>query len=484
MIRVAKDSVAAGKLIFAILAAMIMFGSGSVSAQQFDFDRLEQQVSRYSVIIDMTIEVSLGMNSAEHEDKFLGTIVTEEGLVIFNGSAFGPDNTITMRGFSVKTEPVKIEISMLDGQKFDASFIGVDRFSNIGFLQIETESERRFEPVKFADHKPLKVGGWLALFMLLPSFIDPPLAADIGMVSTMVESPEAFALTVGFNQLQMTSVLFDETLVPVGVLGPLMDPSSANIDQSGMIGSIGQYGIPLLGVITGERLQKIIDDPPQRGSNDRGWLGISLQALTEDIADFWKIEASGGIIVNDVIKNSPADKAGIQVGDIIVQYDHRLIEVEREEELPVFQRGIAEMGPGAELDLNIYRPGDDGIEELVISLTLAGAPLAVGDAEEYESESLELTVRDMVFSDYMINNLDEETFGGAVVSRLKQGGLANVGGLYIGDIIQKIGNEDVASSDDVRRTLEGIEEAKTSEVIFFVWRDNKTMFVNVKTNWD
>lgn len=484
MNRIANGSVSIRKIISALFAVTIIFGTVSVSAQQFDFGQLEKQVSRYTVIIDMTIEVSLGMNSAEHEDKFLGTIVSEDGLVIFNGSAFGPDNTVTMRGFSIKTEPIKIEVTTLDGDKYEASFVGVDRFSNIGFIQIKSESERKFESVNFSESKPLKVGSWLALFMLLPSFIEPPLAADIGMISTLVESPESFALTVGFNQLQMVSVLFDETLEPVGVLGPLMDPSSASLDQNGVIESIGQYGIPLLGVITGERLQKIIADPPQRGSNDRGWMGISLQALTEDIANFWEIDAVGGIIVNDVINNSPADKAGIQVGDIIIKYDHRPIEVEREEELPVFQRGIAELGPGTEIDLNIYRPGDKGIEELEISLILASTPLAARDADEYESESMELTVRDMVFSDYMINNLDEETFRGAVVSRLKQGGLANVGGLYIGDIIEKIGNEDVASSDDVRVILEKIQESRPREVIFFVWRDNKTMFVNVKTNWD
>jgi len=477
-------SASMNKALLALLSVMIMFCPGFVSAQRFDFGRLEKQVNRYSVIIDMTIEVSLGMNTAEHEEKFLGTIVTEDGLVIFNGSAFGPDNTVTMRGFSVKTEPTKIEVSTLSGDKYIASFIGVDRFSNIGFIQMEAESGPKFEPVRFSESKPMKVGGWLALFMLLPDFIEPPLAADVGMVSTMIESPESFALTVGFNQLQMTSVLFDETMQPVGVLGPLMDPSTANVDQSGIIESIGQFGIPLLGVITGERLQKIIDNPPQRGSNDRGWMGISLQALTSDIADFWKIDVSGGIIVNDVIENSPADKAGIKVGDIIVQYDHQPIEVKREDELPVFQRGIAEMGPDAELDLNIYRPGDKGIEKLEISLILAETPMAAGDADEYESESLELTVRDMVFSDYMMNNLDEETFQGAVVSQLKQGGLANVGGLSIGDIVQTIGNEEVTSSDDVRRIIENIQEMKPREVIFFVWRENKTMFVNVKTNWD
>jgi S1-C subfamily serine protease len=66
---------------------------------------------------------------------------------------------------------------------------------------------------------------------------------------------------------------------------------------------------------------------------------------------------------------------------------------------------------------------------------------------------------------------------------LKQGGLAAVGGLQIGDVIQRIGSTDITSVDDVKTAVEQIEQEKPAEVIFFVWRDNKTLFVNVKTDW-
>ena len=70
-----------------------------------------------------------------------------------------------------------------------------------------------------------------------------------------------------------------------------------------------------------------------------------------------------------------------------------------------------------------------------------------------------------------------------MVSELTQGGLADVEGLSIGDIIQRINNQPVSSIEEVQAIMEELEAQKPSEIIFFVWRDNKTMFVNVKTDW-
>ena len=115
--------------------------------------------------------------------------------------------------------------------------------------------------------------------------------------------------------------------------------------------------------------------------------------------------------------------------------------------------------------------------------TLEAAPMAAADADEYECKSLEFNVRNMVFADYMANNLEAETFNGVVVSKLKMGGPANVGGLRIGDIIQRIGDSEISSVEEAELIMTEIETAQPAEVIFFIWRQNQTLFVNVKTNW-
>lgn len=89
----------------------------------------------------------------------------------------------------------------------------------------------------------------------------------------------------------------------------------------------------------------------------------------------------------------------------------------------------------------------------------------------------------MVFADYNIYNLDRREFKGVVVKELEAGGLAAVGELNSGDIIQAIGGEKITSVQDAEQVMKRIAETKPKEVIFFIWRDNKTTFVNVKTDW-
>ncbi len=89
----------------------------------------------------------------------------------------------------------------------------------------------------------------------------------------------------------------------------------------------------------------------------------------------------------------------------------------------------------------------------------------------------------MVFADYSFYNLDQDKFKGVVVKELENGGWASVGGIYPGDIIQSIDGNKVSDIEKSKKQLSDIEKTKPEEVIFFVWRNNKTLFVNIKTDW-
>ncbi|MEA3296365.1 MAG: PDZ domain-containing protein [candidate division Zixibacteria bacterium] len=466
-----------------ILLFLFTTSNTSVRAQQFDFDRLQEKAYEFTVIVEMKLEVSFGVHSSEQEARYSGSIVSEDGLVMFNGTDLANDNAhLSFAGFSVRTNPIRIKVKTFDGRSYDAELQGIDRFTRIGFVRIVGAGGEKFTPVEFRSDCSYEVGSWLTLYMLLPDFIQPPLAADVGMVSSIIESPEFFPLTVGFNSLQATSVLFNENLEPVGILGKLVDPLSAGMDASGIMESMGQYGMPLLGVITGERLKKIIADPPTRGESGRGWLGIRLQALTEEIAQFWNLGLSGGVIVNEIIKGSPADSVGLAVGDIIFKVNDQRLDVDQDENIPVFQRLISEMNPGTAIEISVIRSEGRIADTINLVAVLKNTPMAAIEAPEYENETLEFKVRDLVFDDYVFLNQDPETFKGVVVSELKRGGLSSVGGLRFGDVIQRIGEQQVISVDEMETIMEQIENNRPREVIFFVWRDNQTMFINIKTD--
>lgn len=478
------------KLIFwgtCSLLTLLFIAPVNSSAQSFNYGKLYEESRKVTLVIDMTIEFSFGIHKNEQKSRFLGTVVSGDGLVIFNGTILNSESSLTQMsgsGYNIKIAPTDIKVTTHDGIKMEAEYVGVDRFTNIAFLKVTAADNHKFVPVKFKKNASLKTGQWLTLYSLLPDFISPSMAADIAMVSVNVTSPEEMPLVSGFNLTQLTSVVYNEFLEPVGVLGRLNNPSAVTVDPNGMLDSFNPYGIPLLGVISGEKLQNLVDDPPQKGETDRAWLGITLQALTTEMATFWELETDGGIIINDIVKNSPAEKAGLVIGDIIYEVNGEQVDVDKDEKISIFQRSIAEMGPGVAVELSVIRRSDKEIEKLKFVADLEKAPMSPLDAPEYENKYFEFKVREMVFVDYNRNNLDADSFQGVVVSELKQGGLAEIEGLGIQDIIQKINGREVTSIEDVEEIMTEIEANKTAEIIFFIWRDQKTLFVNLKTDWE
>ena len=141
------------------------------------------------------------------------------------------------------------------------------------------------------------------------------------------------------------------------------------------------------------------------------------------------------------------------------------------------------MGAGTTVNFTILRRHDGTIDSLEIPITLAQAPLTPVEANDYEDDNFEMKIRDMVFADYNIYNLDRGKFKGVIVKEVEPGGWSAVGGIQPGDIIQSIGNRKTDSVEDAKNILVELGQEKPEEVIFFIWRDNKTLFINIKTDW-
>jgi S1-C subfamily serine protease len=471
-------------LIFLGYLAVVAGPASSVRAQSFDFGRLRRSIDDYVVILKIKVEFSFGTQTNEHEEQLLGTIVTEDGLVVFDGSFLNEDNPFVPSGrFSFRSTPTRLRVTTLTGAEFSAQYVGVDRFTSFGFAQI-VDAGQKFKPVRFLPAANFQVGSWLATYVLLPEFVEPRLSADIGMISSLVKAPESFPLTVGFSPVEFGGVLFDEKLRPVGLLGELSDPTQRDGTRDDMMNPYGGMGIPLFGVVTAERLEKLIADPPRRGQTARSWLGITMQALTPDIAEFLKIASPGGILVNEIIPGSPAESCGLLVGDVICTIFGERVEVDRDEELSAFQRRVSALGVGTTASLGVLRPRDDGaLDTIEMSALLTAAPLAASDAAEFEYSPFEMTVRDMVFSDYIGFNIEQNSLSGVLVTKISPGGLANISGLYPGDVINRVNDQAVGSTEEFAAQMTTLETERPAEVVFFVWRFGQTMFIHVRTEW-
>ena len=456
----------------------------SIRAQDFDFGRLQSHIQDYLVILDIKVEFSFGTQTSEHEERLLATIVTEDGLVVFDGGFLNEDNPYAQSGsFSFRSTPTKVEVTTLAGNKFSAQYIGVDRFTSLGFAQV-TDPGSKFKPVRFVPRATFEIGSWLATFVLLPEFVEPPISADIGMISGLIKTPESFPLTVGFSPMEFGGILFDEKLRPVGLLGELPDANRQSNTPDDMMDPYEGMDMPLLGVITAERLEKLIAEPPRRGQNGRSWLGITMQSLTPEIAEFLRITEPGGVLVNEIVPGSPAESCGLQVGDVIYTMSGERVEVDREEKLSVFQRRVSTLKVGSPVTLGVLRPRDDGsVDSVELTALLTAAPLAASEAAEFEYTPFEVTVRDLVFSDYIGFNVEQNSLTGVVVSEVRPGGLANISGLFPGDVISRVGDNSVSTVTEFEAEIVALESGRPAEVVFFVWRFGQTMFVHVRTEW-
>lgn len=460
--------------------------AGQAFALHFDFSQIEKKARDYTVVVNVKVEVSFGTQTTEVQNRNIGVIASEDGLILFDGAGIDSDNPFSMMsGMTVSAEPKSIEITLMDGKKYPAQFIGIDRYTKLAFCRIKPEEKVKFKYAEFKKRPDFKIGDWLATYLLMPEFVNPSLGSDVGMVSSIFNVPEKFVFIVGFSEIELGSVLYDSTGAPVGVLGKLENPALSSYETSTMMHAIsGEEGsIPLLGVVGVDKLEKLIKNPPVKGTVTRGWLGIYLQALTPDIADYWGLKIRGGIIINEVVKDSPADSAGLQTGDIIVKLNGKPVDVDREENIPVFQKQISETGANTSVKFEILRRQDGKIDTLNVIPILTKAPLTPSEAPFYEDKNFELTVRDMVFADYNLYKLDRREFKGIVVKEVEPGGLAAIGEIMPGDIIQSIGSDKIASVDDAKSIFKKLSDAKPKEAVFFIWRDNKTQFVNVKTDW-
>jgi S1-C subfamily serine protease len=474
----------------AVLCVALLGLAPNAEAQRFDFRRLQEKAKKYTVIVKATVSVSTGSEPIEADVRGLGVIVTERGLTILDASTidFG-SGVAAYYGASSSFEVTNLTVTNLSGEEWKAEWLGIDQFSGIGFCRILDSAQASFDFVRFHKRDDFKVGEWTALFFLLPEYVDPPIGADVGMITAVLEKPEKSPLLVGFSESQERAVIYDERGDAVGILAEVASPDNPlNFsDPSSFLSSLssGMSGYPLLGILTAERLEKLIENPPQPGVKNRGWLGVTFQALSKDLAAYWKLEAKGGVVVNDVARNSPAEKAGLQVGDVIVAVNDELLDVDREENSRNFSRTVADFGAGAVTEFQTFRSDSAGeFQRLDIVVELGSSPITGDEAETYEDKSFEFKVRNLVFNDYLAYNLDEDVFNGVWVSDVNSGGWAALAKLYSGDIVQSINGHEINSVEDAEAALQEISEQKSAEVVFLVWRDNKTLFVNIRPNWE
>ncbi len=368
-----------------------------------------------------------------------GFIIDREGYIITNNHVIeGAD---------------EIKVRLSDKEEYDAKIIGRDDKTDIALIKIEPDKDL---PVAvLGDSDALKVGEWV---MAIGNPFGLDQTVTVGVVSAKwrklgMGAYEDFIQTdAAINQGNSGGPLFNTRGAVVGVNSAIFSTSGGNI-------GIG-FAVPI------NLARNIVGQLKDKGKVVRGWLGVILQPMTADLAESFNMDKGKGALVADVDANGPAAGAGIQKGDVIVNFDGK--DITEMNELPLL---VAQTPIGKKVEVIIVRGGKTlnkkvTIEELLESRTYTSAESAVGEGLGMEVSTLTAALARA----YKITGKP-----GVVVTQVAPGSPADQAGMKEGDLILEVNRAPVQNMEEYASALQ--KRKSGSKVLLLVKRGNYSQFV-------
>jgi len=366
-----------------------------------------------------------------------GFIITESGYVVTN-------NHVVKNGDD-------INIILNDGKKHSAKVVGTDPKTDLALLKIEGGGN--FTPVKFAKELP-RVGDWVVA-------VGNPFGLG-GTVTTGVVSARGREIGSGpyDNFLQIDAAInrgnsggpaFNLRGEVIGVNTAIYSPSGGNV-------GIG-FAIP------SKLVERIVDDLKDDGNVTRGWLGVAIQPLNDDIAAGLGLKNTKGALITEVTEGSPAERAQLQSGDVIIAVNGKKVRSPRD-----LARKISTISPTKEAQIELIRNGEKMTSEVKIGTQKAPVKKlskAKSSDGTLSSMGLELT--------------NAATKATVVISAVKPGSVAASKGLKVGDRLLKLAGQNITKVDQVAPILKQELKKGRTAVVFFVRSGDRTRFVALPT---
>jgi len=347
----------------------------------------------------------------------------------------------------------KITAVLNDGREIDATLIGSDSHTDIAIIKIEGAD---FPYLTMGDSDEIDIGEWV---IAIGSPFQLEASVTVGVVSAK-----------GRQNLKITDfedfIQTDAAINPGNSGGPLINLSSkvVGINTAIVSRSGGYMGIGF--AIPSNMAKNIMAQIIDTGSVTRGFLGVSLQPVDKDIADAFNLAKPEGALISEVIKDSPADKAGLKQGDIIIEYNKQPIK-----SLQSFRNEISLMPPGTTVTLKVNRKGQ--ALTLPIILGTANDTLAVSGGI-IQKLGMEIDTLTPDLSKQLGYTQKEE---GVVITKVKPGSAAATAGLRPGFLIQAVNHKKVAN---IAEFNEALSQPENKRVLLLVRQGNATRFYSIK----
>jgi serine protease Do len=346
-----------------------------------------------------------------------GFLISPDGLIMTNNHVVGNADKVTVR--------------LLDGREFTAKVVGTDPPTDVALIRIDAKN---LPYLQLGDSDQIQVGDWV-LAVGNPFGLSHTITA--GIVSAKGRSG------IGLNDYE-NFIQTDAAINPGNSGGPLVDldgrvvgMNTAIYSNSGGYMGIG-FAIPI------NMAKKVRDQLLEHGKVTRGHLGVYIQQMTQDLADSFGLKETQGILISKVVDGSPAARAGLKQGDVLLKLDGKKIG-----KIAEFRNAIAMTAPGTVLRLDVLRNGKSREVKVTVGKQQTDSQ---GNPTPSGSEGhLGLTLQ--ALTPELANQLGYQGEKGALVVGVEAGSPADDAGIERGDLIQEVNRKPISSPMDFGKAL-------------------------------
>ena len=451
------------------LAMMVFMGllmSLQIEARLPDFTDLVDQVSPAVVKINVTFKGSERQAMRAYPRQMpeaLRELLEQQrdrprGFSMGSGFVISEDGYI-LTNHHVVNEADEIRVSFADRREFLATVVGSDKRSDLALLKIEADN---LQTLTFADQGALRVGAWV-LAIGSPFGLDYSVTA--GIVSAIGRSipSEDSSTYVPFIQT-------DVAINPGNSGGPLFDLEGHVVGINSQIYSRSGGSIGLSFAIPASVALNVVAQLKETGRVDRGWLGVTIQDVSQKLAKSLDLSDAQGALISSVSPDSPADKGGIMPGDVITRFNRQ--KVVDSTDLPPL---VGQVPPGESVPVEIVREGSK--QELDVTVAALDGDAGSGDKAallDDFGDRLGLVVEPL--SDSQLSQL--RVPGGVLISEVLPQSPAFKVGLGRGDVIVQLGQVSIVSEQGYRALLPQLPENRPIAIRFV--RQGRAVFRTIQ----